>query len=572
MNAGRTLLICTGSLLLAVCSIFDSLGQNTNPVATAPPPNIVLIVADDLGYSEIGAYGGEIRTPNIDSLAERGVKFTDFYTAPACSPTRAMLLSGVDNHKAGLGTAEEVVSGRIPLPAGFPPWVTELANLHRGQPGYEGHLNFRVNSFPALLHDIGYRTYMAGKWHLGLEPQQWPGARGFDRSFAMLEGGASHFGDGWRSVAPKAPAPYVEDQSRVEIPSDFYSTTVYTDKIINWLDDDLMAPDRKPFFVYLSYTAPHDPLHVPDTELDLYRAEYNDGYERIAEQRLARIKMLGLIDPDVTRPPRLPMIPAWNELPADVRADYARRMEIYAAMVEVMDREIGRFLTFLEDRQSLENTVVIFMSDNGAAPANLSFYGFAEDDFDNSAGNMGRPGSFTSYGPGWAQAGSVPFSYFKGSAGEGGIRAPLIIAGPGVSQTGIVNTFAHVTDLAPTILEYAGGKSSYDNGLIPMSGKSLLPVLSGTTDEVRDAEDYIGWEILGSRALRQDNWKIIFRAKPGSGAKSGSWALYDLARDPSETHDLSADQPDIFRRLLASWEEYVDENNVILLGATGSSR
>ena len=554
---------------MALCPILACLGQNTNLVATAPPPNVVLIVADDLGYSEIGAYGGEIRTPYIDSLAERGVKFTDFYAAPACSPARAMLLSGVDNHKAGLGTAEEVVSGRIPLPAGFPPWVTELANLQRGQPGYEGHLNFSVNSFPSLLGAIGYRTYMAGKWHLGIEPQQWPGARGFDRSFALLEGGASHFADGWRSVAPKAPAPYVEDQSRVEISSDFYSTTAYTDKIISWLDTDLNAPDPKPFFVYLSYTAPHNPLHVPDMELNLYRAEYDDGYEQIADRRLARMKMLGLISPDVTPARRLPMVPAWNELPVNVRTGYARRMEIYASMVEVMDREIGRFLTFLENKQTLDNTIVIFMSDNGAAPSNLSFFGFSEDDFDNSAGNMGRPGSFISYGPGWARAGSVPFSYFKGSTGEGGIRAPLIIAGPGVLQTGIVNTFAHVTDLAPTILEYAGGSPSYDNGLIPMSGKSLLPVLSGTTDQVRGAEDYIGWEILGARALRQDNWKIIFRA--GSGAKSGRWALYDLTRDPAEMHDLSAQRPGIYRRLLASWEEYVDENNVILPGSTGGN-
>ena len=566
MNTGRLLLLCAGSLLLAVCPLLACLGQSTNPVATAPPLNIVLIVADDLGYSEIGAYGAEIRTPNIDSLAERGVIFTDFYTAPACSPARAMLLSGVDNHKAGLGTAEEIVSGRIPLPAGFPPWVVELAELQRGQPGYEGHLNFRVNSFPALLGAIGYRTYMAGKWHLGLEPQQWPGARGFDRSFAMLEGGASHFSDGWRSIAPKVPAPYVEDQSRVEISSDFYSTTAYTDKIISWLDTDLNAPDPKPFFVYLSYTAPHNPLHVPDKELNLYRAEYNDGYEQIANRRLAQMKMLGLISPDVTPARRLPMVPAWNELPVNVRTGYARRMEIYASMVDVMDREIGRFLTFLENRQTLDNTIVIFMSDNGAAPSNLSFFGFSEDDFDNSAGNMGRPGSFISYGPGWAQAGSVPFSYFKGSTGEGGIRAPLIIAGPGVLQTGIVNTFAHVTDLAPTILEYAGGSPTYDNGLIPMSGKSLLPVLSGTTDQVRGAEDFIGWEILGSLALRQENWKIIFRAKPGR------WALYDLAQDPSETHDLSTARPEIYQRLLASWEQYVNENNVILLSDADSTR
>ena len=571
MNARRTLGI-TGTFFLITCPISACLGQNTTHDASSPPPNIVLIVADDLGYSEIGAFGGEIRTPNIDSLAERGVKFTDFYVAPACSTARSMLLSGVDNHRAGLGTAEEVVSGRIPLPAGFPPWVAELAELQRGQPGYEGHLSFRVNSFPDLLRDIGYRTYMAGKWHLGLEPQQWPVARGFDRSFAMLEGAASHFGDGWRSVAPKAPAPYVEDQSRVEISAEFYSTTAYTDKIIGWLEDDIDAQDPKPFFAYLSYTAPHDPLHVPDAELDLYSGKYDAGYEQITEQRLARMKTLGLVNPDVVGSPRPSMIPAWDELPDGARANLARRMEIYAAMVEVMDREIGRLLTFLEGKQSLENTIVIFMSDNGAAPANLTFYGFVEDEFDNSADNMGRPGSFVSYGPGWARAGSVPFSNFKGSVGEGGIRAPLIVAGPGVSRTGVVKTFAHITDLAPTILELAGDSLLHENGLAPVSGKSLLPVLSNTTDQVRGAEDFIGWEILGSRGLRQEQWKLTFRADRASGGQSGRWALYDLARDPSEVHDLSGERPEIYQRLLSSWEEYVDDNNVILLGNADSSR
>ena len=326
MNTPTTFSIHTGILLVAVCLVSACPGQKTNQTGTAPPPNILLIVADDLGYSEIGAFGGEIRTPNIDSLAERGVTFTNFYAAPACSPARSMLLSGVDNHKAGLGAAEEMVSGRIPLPPLFPPWISRLADLQRGQPGYEGYLNFRVNSFPALLQDVGYRTYMAGKWHLGLEPHQWPAERGFDHSFAMLEGGASHFGDGWRSVAPKAPAPYIEDQSYVEIPNDFYSTTAYTNKIIEWLENDLSELNPEPFFAYLAYTAPHDPLHVRDTELDLYRTEYDDGYEQIASQRLTRMKALGLVNPDIAAPPLLPMMPAWDELSVDAQADSSRRM------------------------------------------------------------------------------------------------------------------------------------------------------------------------------------------------------------------------------------------------------
>ena len=521
-------------------------------------PNILLIIVDDMGYAELGAFGGEIRTPNIDALAARGLKFTDFNVAPSCSPTRSMLFSGTDNHLAGLGAMEEMVSGRIDL-EGLPRPVKQLAERMQGVPGYEGHLNDRVISFPKLLQEAGYNTFMAGKWHIGLTEEYWPDKRGFDRSFVMLEGLASHFKDDWKGFPKPGPSIYVEDGDYAFIPDDFYSSTAYADKMIGWLSDSFAAGDENPFFAYLAPTAPHDPLHVPDQDIDLYKGQYDVGYEVIKARRLAKMKSLGLVAEDAEGAARMSNVPAWDDLSADEKKTQARFMEIYAAKLEVLDREIGRLLAFLEEHGKMDNTVIFFMSDNGAAGGlGANFYGFPEEDFDNRPENYGRPNSFIAYGPGWAQAGSVPFNNFKGTTYDGGIRAPLIVAGPGGSRTGITRAFSHVSDLAPTLLGLAGVMAPQDTVPHPITGKSLLPVLQNNADAVRSDEDVVGWEVHGRAAVRKGSWKLVY-----SPSMDGiQWELFNIADDPSERHDLSDTHPAKFKEMMAVWEEYKANHNI----------
>ncbi len=401
-------------------------------------PNILLIVADDLGYNDIGSLGGEIETPNLDSLAAAGLTLTTFYVLPTCSPTRSALLTGTDNHTAGLGAmAEALTSNQI------------------GAAGYEGHLNERVVTFASLLRDSDYHTYMAGKWHLGHEPKHGPAARGFERSFTMLDGGGSHWSDR-RGLTPDSPTmSYRDDGVAVEtLPPDFFPSEFYTDRMIEYIDAG--RDDGRPFFAYLAYTAPHDPLHAPDEWLEKYRGRYDARYDELREQRRARMVALDLL-PESTQPfPRLPTVPAWDELAPEVQAVEAREMEAYAAMVDNLDHHVGRILEHLRQIGEYDNTLVLFFSDNGANGLEARNYPAQTDEyvgsFDNSLENIGREGSFAAPGPAWAQVSMVPFRLFKASAAEGGIRAPFIAAGPGIDAGGRSTAFAHVRDIAPTLL------------------------------------------------------------------------------------------------------------------------
>ena len=313
-------------------------------------PNFLVIVADDLGFSDIGAFGGEIDTPNLDRLAHAGIRFTDFHSAPACSPTRSMLLTGTDHHIAGIGTMFEVT------PPGF-----------QGPPGYEGYLNDRVAALPELLHDAGYLTLMAGKWHLGMTIDRSPWARGFDRSFALLPGGASHYGTVTGDLLP-AMSRYAEDDQFVTVPADFYSSDFYADTLLRYFRE--RTDDERPFFAYLPFQAPHWPLQAPAETIAKYRGRYDDGPDALREARLAALKRLGLCPPDVVPHPVVPDgEPEWDEMSADAQALSARSMEVYAAMVDRMDHNIGRVIDYLTETGELDNTVVIFLSDNGAEGA-----------------------------------------------------------------------------------------------------------------------------------------------------------------------------------------------------------
>jgi len=511
-------------------------------------PNILLIAVDDMGYSDVGPFGSEIKTPSIDSLAKKGVKFTNFYVGPSCSPTRSMLFSGNDNHVAGLGNMHEL-----------------LAPNQVGQPGYEGFLNDRVVSIASILRDAGYHTYMAGKWHLGHEPDQDPSKRGFERVYTMLQGGTSHFADEWMMYANYTPT-YREDGVRTHVPQGFYSTEFYSNQIVKYIDEQ---KDNKPFFAYLSFTAPHDPLHVPDEWLDRYKGQYSNGYNALRTRRLARMKELGIV-PDATVPgPWMKQIPQWEELTAEQKKMEIRRMEIYSAMIENIDHHIGRVLQYLESSGKKKDTLVVFFSDNGANGFEMDSYpdtdeAWMEHNSDNRFSNWGKRGSRIAQGPGWAQASSTPFYLFKNFLTEGGIRSPLIITGPGVAhQGGIVDGVVHVMDLAPTFLELAGATypDTYNGKPVEQQrGKSIVPLLSKHSSTIRGPDEAIGWEYNNFKAIRIGDYKAIWISKPYGPSE---WQIFDLSVDPGESKDLSTLKPKLKQRLIDAWDEYAKSVGVV---------
>jgi arylsulfatase len=522
-------------------------------------PNILLIVADDLGYSDLGSYGGEINTPVLDKLAQKGARYTNFYVSPTCSVTRSMLLSGTDNHVAGLGNMGEY-----------------NAPNQVGKPGYEGVLNKRVASVAELLRDNGYHTYMAGKWHLGLKPDQIPHARGFERDFSLLVGGGSHFDDQWNLEWQIPKLPYTEDGRPVKkLPKDFYSTKAYTDKTIQFIEEG--RHDEKPFFAYLTFTAPHGPLHLPDDWLRRYKNRYDEGWDGIRHQRLARMQELGIVDKGANAADRLYFLPRSTALTPAVRVMQGRKMEIYAGMVEYMDDQIGRVFDYLKQIGEYDNTVVIFISDNGAEGNDLrtmvagqvGSMGFLHgmNNFAEDGHNMlGRKGTYAEYGAAWAQVGMTPFRIYKGWVSEGGIRSPLIVSGPGVKGVGEINKKAilHVMDIVPTVLELAGIEhpSIYKGREIaPVQGKSWVGMLAGQTQSPRTSDDWLGWELFNNRAIRQGDWKISWLYQPFG---TYDWQLFNLAKDPGEQYDLAAKFPEKKRALVALWDEYVKTNGVII--------
>lgn len=558
--AATAALICQTGYAQAPAAPGTVSASATKPVATATRPNILLIVADDLGWSDLGAFGGEIDTPNLDALALQGIRFTGWHTAPTCSPTRAMLMSGVDNHEAGLGTMAEM-----------------LTPNEQGKPGYEGYLNDRVASVAELLHQGGYRTLMAGKWHLGLTPERSPAARGFDRSFALLQGLGNHFGadqnDAWGKVER---ATYREGVKEVPFPAGAYSTDLFTDKLLGFLAEG--RPAGQPFFAYLPFSAPHWPLMAPDVDIAKYKGRYDEGYDVLAAKRLAREKQLGLVPADA-KPHALVGIKPWAQLSAQERADSARRMEVYAAMVDHLDRAVGRVIAQLRASGELENTLIIFTADNGPEGGIINSPRKVASDakalaalkIDNSLGNIGRGTSYVGYGPGWAQANSAPSWLVKGYTTEGGIRTSAFISGKGVAGGRIVNSFVHITDVAPTLLDEAGltqPASFGGHAILPYEGHSLVPLIGGAEGPVHAKDELVAWELFDGRAIRRGNWKAVYLA-PGTSRYliergNGQWKLFDLARDPGETVDLAAQQPALLNELVEAWGRYASAKGVVL--------
>lgn len=567
-----TLAVALASLLASGCSVNAPLGadslQEAAPTATSRP-NILLIVADDLGYSDIGAFGGEIMTPNLDALAETGLAFTNFHVNTTCSPSRAMLLSGADAHEVGYGTMAGLETDQ-----------------QRGQPGYEVFLNERALPFPELLQQAGYNTYISGKWDQGGRQGRGTGPekKGFRRSFVLLEGLADNYRElGVFNVL--SPVHYFQDGEQVSLPYDFYSSNSYTDKLIEFISTD--QNEGRPFFAMLSFTAPHYPIQAPEADIALYDGVYEQGYEAIRAKRIERQKQLGIIGNDWKIPEIDPIWPRWDELDEEMQGLEARRMAAYAGMITAMDRNIGRLLSYLEENGMRENTLIIFMSDNGPEQSNpidtakfANSLDWMEQNYSFAAEDMGKEGSFTWYGPAWASVSATPFKFHKHFMTRGGVLSPVIISHPENTPQGQkTDSFATILDLYPTFLEIAGTEfpgSPYRGRdvAIPL-GASLVPILSGET-ETTHADDYVfAMELFDRRMVQKGNWKIVWANQPWG--KGNAWSLFDLSTDPTEMNDLADSHPQELAELIAEWDTYVkrtgvitNEGYVLPIGATAS--
>ncbi len=522
--------------LTLVITFFHLISCSSVGETKASKPNILLIVADDLGYADLGCYGSDIQTPNIDLLASEGLRFSQFYSMPSCAPSRAAFLTGTDNHVAGVGS-----------------------QFHRpgDEWGYEGYLTDRVATVPEILQENGYNTYMAGKWHLGdKKPEHLPHKRGFQRSFIMHQGAGAHYSDvGFESE--DRPSTYSLNGEKATWPIGAYSTDLYTDYLMDFIREDI--DDNEPFFAYAAYTSPHWPLQVDSSYWIKYENLYQDGYEALREKNLENLKKAGMIDKDHPLPKLVEGITPWDSLSENQKKREIRKMALYAGMVENLDHNIGRLMKYLKENDLYKNTMIIFMSDNGAAFRdfyNGHYADFLQSSYDNSYENMGSPTSFVSYGPQWAEAGTAPWRYLKQYAYEGGIRTPMIARFPEIKNKGSIHrNTVRLTDLAPTFYEAARvryPKRYKGNKIYPLQGKSLLPIFKGDEDAVYSSGDLLSLEHHHHVMVRKGEWKLV---NGSQNWDTQEFELYNLQDDPAEIEDLKSEYPKIFAELLDEWEK-----------------
>lgn len=530
-----------GRSLLALCG-GAALSLGPAPVSAqqgSARPDILVIVVDDAGFMDFGAYGGDARTPNIDALAARGAAFSRYYTSPQCGPSRAMLLTGMDNHSAGIGS---IVEARSP----------EMARL----PAYSMRLLPSVQTLADVLRTSGYFTIASGKWGIGEIGENLPNQHGFERSYVLDATGA----DNWRErpyLPLYAKVDWFEDGKPVKRKNQDYSSKFIVDRAIEYIDQ---APEDRPVFAYVAFQAIHIPIQAPKSLIDSYSGMFDQGWDELRSKRFARAKALGLAPNDAAMPAMPASARKWSSLSRDEQAYAARSMQVNAAMMEAMDREIGRVLAYLKAKGRLDNTIVVVTSDNGPEyndPANtqLLFKAWmAWMGLSNSMSGLGGPDSVSAIGSEWAASSSIPFSLFKFHASEGGLRVPLIVAGPGVRPGSFVGGRAHVFDVMPTLLSLAGVEGRGSPETTPhVLGKDLSPLLRRTTDEVYGRNEAANIEVGGNAAHYQGDWKIR-RMPPPQG--SGKWELYNLVTDPGETKNLAASDKDRLDRMVAAYADY----------------
>lgn len=530
---------------------------NAAPAQPKQPPNVMIILADDLGFSDISAYGSEIKTPHIDSLLKQGKMLFNFHASSMCSPTRAQLMTGADNHLVGLGAMYETSKRQEALVGADSPRA--LLKLD----GYSGHLTPNAYTLAEVLKTKGYYTFMVGKWHLGYTSEQNPKSRGFDQSYALLDGFDLHFKDQPKNYPRNTQ--YTENGKTVSLPDHYYSTDYFTQKALQYLDNNQSG---KPFFAYLAYTAPHWPIQAPEPYLNMYKGKYDQGYDVIRKQRFERQKQLGLIPLHAEYPAERGnaalSTKSWEQLTPQERQYEARKMEVYAGMVKQLDDRIGDVIHYLKQHHQYDNTLIVFMSDNGAEGGD---HKFPTGDADNRYENIGHATSYIYMGPRWAEVSSTPFTYWKSAASEGGVRVPFLVKYPAQisKDRGINHNFATVRDIFPTVMELAGIKQNQlypkNSTKIHPSGFSLIPAFRSSSARIRPVDYYDFKELHGSRYAKNDEWKLLENAP--SKFKSHGWELYNLRQDFNEQHDVSAQNPEIVKVLSDQYLRYAKENGVV---------
>lgn len=512
-------------IFLWACSLFSCSTPDEPEGATRP--NVLLILADDMGYSDLGCFGSEISTPNLDSLAANGLRFSRFYNGARCCPTRASLLTGLYAHQAGVGG------------------MVKQERTEKELDPFQGYLNDRCVTLGEVLQEAGYRTMMSGKWHVGEFKDQWPLQRGFDRYYGLVSGAMNYFNiekgkknvkriflDGNQEIRPAG--------------GDFYATDAFTDAAISFLNDP--NNEEKPFFLYLAYNAPHYPLHALPEDIAKYRGKYMKGWEELRSERYQRMKENGILTPAHRLSPPHPEVIPWDQVEEQEEMDL--KMAIYAAQVESMDRGIGRILEKLKSTGKLENTLIIFLSDNGACAETSPLGGVWRE----RTGKLGSEDSYEAYGLCWANAGNTPYRKFKRYTAEGGILTPFILHWPaGTNLSGeVIRDPAHIIDIMPTLCEVCGAEypSEYNGRpVLPREGKSFLPAVLG---EKLQAHDLLCWEHLGEMAALVEPWKIV------KGHQDDKWELYNLAEDPVELEDLSSEYPEKTKELIELYRNWAE--------------
>ena len=517
--------------LLSVLLCWASLAM----AAAGPPrPNIILIMADDMGFSDIGCYGGEIQTPNLDRLAEYGLRYTQFYNTARCCPTRASLMTGLYAHQAGMGAMTAPTSLR----------------------GYQGHLNRNCVTIAEVLKTAGYATFMSGKWHLTENKNKvatgskhnWPRQRGFDRFFGTIAGAGSFYTPNTLTL---------DNQSITEFPKDFYYTTAIGQYGAKFIRDHGTGDNDQPFFLYVPFTAPHWPLHALEKDIKKYRGKYMKGWDKIREERHARQLKMGLVDQRWPISARHERAPAWDTVDNAKRKEMDERMAIYAAMIDSMDQAIGTILKAVADVKQTENTLVLFLADNGGCDES-GLYGFER----KKGGKLGTDSSFASYGLCWANASNTPFQFFKKDNHEGGIASPLIVHWPEGIDKGRYGELrhqpAHVIDIMATALELTGAqypKRFRGHDIVPLEGRSLVTTLE---DKPIDRKA-LYWEHVGNRAVRSGDWKLVANTR----FRKQQWELYNLRADRTETLNLIDQQKNKAKELEALWQAWATRAHVL---------
>lgn len=497
-------------------------------------PNIIVVLVDDMGYSDLGCYGSEIATPNIDKLAGQGLRFTNFYNTGRCCPSRASLLTGLYPHQTGLG------------------W---MVGANQNAPGYQGEISNKVVTLGEVLKPAGYSTYMSGKWHVAtntksyMDKYNWPLQRGFDRFYGILMSNAHYF----------TPDNLKSGNLNIDPTPDYYITDALADTASMYINDHVAKKKNDPFFLYLAFNAPHWPIHAKKKDMDKYMSTYTIGWDKLREQRFEKQKKLGLFDNSVALTPRGEGIPAWDAVPEKDRALWVKKMATYAGAIDCIDQGVGRLIETLKKDKVYDNTLIVFMSDNGGCPEEVSR-------LDNSYKAFGGPNSFEAVGEYWANASNTPFRMYKAWSHEGGIHTPFIVNWPGkTNQPGaFVNNPSHLIDLMPTFLEVSGAKypTIYKGQKIPpYEGRSMVPLFLGKT--LSDNRPLF-WEHEAKRAVRVKEWKLVADANE-TAPYVEPWELYNLNTDPTESVNLAAKYPEKVKELETLWNNWAQAKQVLPL-------